>query len=59
MDEQEIWRIANKRARYALAQIANNQLNTWRDPKPIDEPVDIIARQIAEAMNDATLKLGS
>lgn len=53
MDEEAIWKIANKRARYALSQIANNQMNTWRQFHSADEPVDIIARQIAEGMNDA------
>lgn len=53
MNEDAIWRIANNRARKALAQIANNQMNTWRQFHSSDEPIEIITRQIAEAMNDA------
>jgi hypothetical protein len=45
--------IARKRAQYALAKIADMQMNTWtKYPEPIT-PADIIAAQMMEAMNDA------
>jgi hypothetical protein len=53
MTNDEIWDIAHKRAGYALAVIADNQINTWAKYPSMDTPRDIIARQIAEAMNDA------
>lgn len=52
MDDDEIFEIAAKRAGYALAAIANNQMNTWAKYPTTDTPKDIITRQIAEAMND-------
>lgn len=53
MTDDEIYEIARKRAGYALAKIADHQMNTWDKYPPSDTPTDIIARQIAEAMNDA------
>ena len=53
MDEEERWKVARKRAGYALAQIANHQMNTWAATRPLDTPKDIIATQIFEAMSDA------
>ena len=52
MNDDRIWQIARKRADYALARIANNQISTWR-PAPPESAADIIAEQIREAMNDA------
>lgn len=52
MDEDEMRLIARKRAGYALAKIAECQMNTWTKYPSLDTPTDIIARQIAEAMND-------
>jgi hypothetical protein len=52
MNNDRIWEIARKRAGYALAKIANNQMSTWR-PAPVESAADIIAEQIREAMNDA------
>ena len=52
MNNERIRDIARKRADYALARIANNQMSTWR-PAPAESAADIIAEQIREAMNDA------
>ena len=52
MNNDRIWEIACKRADYALAKIASNQMSTWR-PAPPESAEDIIAEQIREAMNDA------
>jgi hypothetical protein len=52
ISHQELWDIAHKRAQYALAEIANNQMHTWVKYPSIDSPKEIIAKQIAEAMND-------
>ena len=55
MNNDRIWQIARKRAEYALARIANNQMSTWSTwrPAPPESAADIIAEQIREAMNDA------
>ena len=53
MTDDEIYEIALKRAGYALAKIADHQMNTWAKYPSSDRPIDIIAGQIAEAMNDA------
>lgn len=53
MDEQKMWEIAHKRAGYALGIIANHQMNTWAKYPTLDDPKQIIAAQIVEAMNDA------
>ena len=52
MNDDRIWEIARKRAGYALAKIANNQMSTWR-PAPLESATEVIAEQIREAMNDA------
>ena len=52
MNTDRISEIARKRADYALARIATNQMSTWR-PAPPESAADIIAEQIREAMNDA------
>lgn len=53
MTDDEIYEIARKRAGYALATIADRQMNTWEKYPSSDSPIEIIARQIAAAMNDA------
>lgn len=53
MDRDEMWAIALKRAGYALAKIADHQMNTWAKYPSVDTPKEIIANQILEAMNDA------
>ena len=53
MDDSTLWEIALKRAGYALATIADHQMNTWTQYPSSDTPKEIIAHQMAEAMNDA------
>lgn len=57
MTHDEIWEIARKRAGYALAKIADHQMNTWT--KSADTPRDCIASQIAEGMFDALKSRGT
>ena len=52
ISDDELWQLARKRAKFALAEIANNQMNTWRKFPNGDTPSEIIAKQIAEAMFD-------
>jgi hypothetical protein len=52
MNDYELWEIARKRAGYALAKIADLQMTTWtKFPSP-ETAREIIAAQVAEAMND-------
>lgn len=53
MTRDQIYEVARKRAGYALARIADLQMNTWNKFPSPDSPKDIIMGQIAEAMNDA------
>lgn len=53
MTEEEMYAIALKRAGYALAMIADRQMNTWTEYPDRSTPTEIIARQILEAMGDA------
>lgn len=50
--DDEIHTIAQKRAGYALATIANHQMKTWEKYPSAETPRDIIASQIAAAMFD-------
>jgi hypothetical protein len=50
MTEDDAWMISLKRAGYALAKIADNQMSTWMTST--ETAKEIIARQIMEAMND-------
>jgi hypothetical protein len=52
ISDEELWLIAHKRAQYVLAEIANHQMNTWTNYHSSDTPKEIIAKQIAEVMND-------
>lgn len=53
MTEEEMYAIARKRAGYALATIADRQMNTWTKYPDSSTPTEIIARQMLEAMSDA------
>lgn len=53
MTEDEMYAIALKRTGYALATIADRQMNTWTKYQDSSTPTEIIARQMLEAMGDA------
>jgi hypothetical protein len=50
---KELWQIADRCARDAMAEIADAQMKTWAKFPPVDGPTDFIRSAILQAMEVA------